>query len=220
MKKLSWIEFINQESSLEYYKKLANFVEEDSKKYIIHPFHKDIFNALKLCSLDKVKVLCLGQDPYHGPNQAHGLAFSVLPECNIPPSLSNIFKEINTDLVTNHKFSNGCLVPWAQQGVLLLNTSLTVREGQPNSHQNKGWEVFTDKIISLVNSLERSIVFMLWGNSARNKKKLITNSHHLILESSHPSPLSAHCGFLGCKHFSKCNEFLKNNNIQTIDWLF
>jgi uracil-DNA glycosylase len=216
---MNWKDFIKEETQQLYFKKLSEFLVEDGKTYPIYPPHKNVFNAFKLCPLDKTKAIILGMDPYHGVNQAHGLAFSVLPDIDIPPSLRNIFKEINSDLNTNHIFSNGCLIPWAQQGILLLNTILTVRAGQPNSHKGQGWETFTDKVITLLNSQDRPMVFLLWGASARKKKQLLYNPQHLILESLHPSPLSAHYGFFNNHHFSKTNQFLIDNGLEPINWL-
>ena len=184
----------------------------------MYPPSDDIFNALHLTPLKDVKVLILGQDPYHEPGQAHGLSFSVLPgKADTPPSLQNIYKELNDDLgcfVPN----NGYLKKWADQGVLLLNTVLTVRAHQANSHKGKGWENFTDAIIRAVNEQDRPIVYMLWGKPAQMKKSMLNNPKHLILEAPHPSPLSAYRGFFGCKHFSQCNEFLQKNGIAPIDW--
>jgi uracil-DNA glycosylase len=177
-----------------------------------------MYNAFKLTPLDQVKVVILGQDPYHGANQAHGLAFSVQPECEVPPSLRNIYKEINSD-IGSHQFPHGNLTSWAEQGVLLLNTVLTVRANSANSHRDMGWETFTDQVIQTVNEQDRPIVYLLWGSAAKNKKVLITNSKHFVLEAAHPSPLSAYNGFFGCKHFSKANQFLTTNNIQPINWL-
>jgi uracil-DNA glycosylase len=216
----SWPEFIKEESKLPYMKALKEFLEEEGKSYKVYPPRQHLFNAFKFTPLNAVKVFVLGQDPYHGPNQAHGLSFSVSPGCAIPPSLRNIFKELTSDLDVKYSFTDGCLVSWAAQGVLLLNSVMTVRDGQANSHQGKGWEIFTDKTISIVNELQHPIVFILWGAAARNKKKLLTNPNHLILESAHPSPLSAHNGFFGSKPFSKTNQFLTNNQLDPIDWLY
>lgn len=214
----SWKEIIECETKKDYFINIIKFVQEDAKNYIIYPKHSDIFNAFKYCSYVNTKVVIVGMDPYHGPNQAHGLSFSVLPGFAPPPSLVNIFKEIKNDLNIEQP-SHGCLIPWARQGVLLLNSFLTVRQGQAGSHRNIGWEQFTDTIISSANLIDRPIVFMLWGAFARSKKALITSPHHLILESVHPSPLSAYNGFFGCKHFSKTNEFLIKQNIDPINWL-
>jgi uracil-DNA glycosylase len=216
---MNWKEFIDKEKQQDYYKRLTDLVLDDALTHTIYPPHNQVLRALRLTPLNQVTVVILGQDPYHGPNQAHGLAFSVEETCPIPPSLKNIFKEINSDLSTSHKFPHGSLVEWAKQGVLLLNSSLTVRQGEPNSHKSFGWETFTNQIISIVAAEDRPIVFILWGASAREKKKFIHNPKHLILEAAHPSPLSAHNGFFGCKHFSKTNSFLKQNNLEPIDWL-
>lgn len=213
---MDWKTLIKKESEKDYFKNLSLFLQEDAKQHTIYPKHKDLFKALKFCPMDKIKVLILGQDPYHGPNQAHGLSFSVPEGQPQPPSLKNIFKELNLDLGVN--FLNGCLINWAEQGVLLLNSVLTVRQGQPNSHQGKGWETFTDTVIQQINLLDRPIVHLLWGSYARKKKQLITNSNHLVLETVHPSPLSAYNGFFGCKHFSKTNNFLIQHNLDPIDW--
>ena len=183
---------------------------------MIYPDMHDIFNALKYTPYEKVKAVILGQDPYHGAGQAHGMCFSVKPNVPAPPSLVNIFKEIETDVGV--KNTSPYLVNWAKQGVLLLNTVLTVREGQPNSHKGHGWEVLTDSIIKKLNARKDPIVFMLWGSNARSKKAFITNPQHLVLECPHPSPLSAYAGFFGCKHFSKCNDFLKEHAQTPIDW--
>lgn len=214
---MNWKKFLQQEKQKDYYNKIVNFVLEDSKKHTIFPPSKDIFNAFKYCDFDQIKIVILGQDVYHGENQAHGLAFSVLPGIPIPPSLRNIFKEINSDLNTDYKFPNGCLIPWAKQGVLLLNSILTVRKSQPASHAKIGWEEFTDNIIKEINQINRPIVYFLWGNYSKAKQKFITNPKHLVLTSAHPSPFSAN-NFFGCKHFSQANEFLIKNNIEPINW--
>ncbi len=214
---MNWKNLFQEESQKEYYKNIIAFLQEDKKSYTIYPPREYLFNAFGLCPLDKVKVVILAQDPYHGPNQAHGLSFSVLPGVHNPPSLVNIFKEIKNDLNIVPP-DHGCLTSWAEQGVLLLNASLTVRDGQPNSHKDIGWHIFTDKVISVVNNLDQPIVFLLWGAFARKKKILIDNKNHLILEAAHQSPLSAHSGFFGCKHFSQANEFLKKNNLKEINW--
>lgn len=214
----SWDILLKGEFEKEYYLKLRQFLKKEYASYTIYPNMFDIFNALKYTPYEDVKVVILGQDPYHGPNQAHGLCFSVKKGIEPPPSLKNIFKEIESDLGLKMSGS-GELTEWAKQGVLLLNTVLTVRASQPNSHKGMGWEILTDKIISLLNERNEPIVFLLWGANARSKKKLITNPHHLVLETVHPSPLSAYNGFFGCKHFSKTNEFLKNNYQKQINWL-
>lgn len=215
--KNDWNELLKDEFSKDYYLSLREFLKNEYTTKIIYPDKYDIFNALHYTSYKDVKVVILGQDPYHGPNQAHGLSFSVSPGVKIPPSLLNIYKELNSDLGC-YTPNNGYLKKWADQGVLLLNTSLTVRAGEANSHKNKGWEIFTDKIISLINEKTDPVVFLLWGNNAINKKKLITNKQHLILSSTHPSPLSASRGFFGSKPFSKINKFLISVNKAPIDW--
>ena len=215
--KNDWNELLKYEFSKDYYLSLREFLKNEYTTKIIYPDKYDIFNALHYTSYKDVKVVILGQDPYHGPNQAHGLSFSVSPGVKIPPSLLNIYKELNSDLEC-YIPNNGYLKKWADQGVLLLNTSLTVRAGEANSHKNKGWEIFTDKIISLINEKTDPVVFLLWGNNAINKKKLITNKQHLILSSTHPSPLSASRGFFGSKPFSKINKFLISVNKAPIDW--
>lgn len=215
--KNDWNELLKDEFSKDYYLSLREFLKNEYITKIIYPDKYDIFNALHYTSYKDVKVVILGQDPYHGPNQAHGLSFSVSSGVKIPPSLLNIYKELNSDLGC-YIPNNGYLKKWADQGVLLLNTSLTVRAGEANSHKNKGWEIFTDKIISLINEKTDPVVFLLWGNNAINKKKLITNKQHLILSSTHPSPLSASRGFFGSKPFSKINKFLISVNKAPIDW--
>ena len=215
--KNDWNELLKDEFSKEYYLTLREFLKNEYNTKTIYPDKYDIFIALHYTSYEDVKVVILGQNPYHGPNQAHGLSFSVNPGVRIPPSLLNIYKELNSDLGC-YIPNNGYLKKWADQGVLLLNTSLTVRAGEANSHKNKGWEIFTDKIISLVNEKDDPVVFLLWGNNAISKKKLITNDKHLILSSVHPSPLSASRGFFGSKPFSKINQFLISVNKKPIDW--
>lgn len=212
-----WDEILKEEFEKEYYLKLRNFLAYEYKNYKIHPDMYDIFNALKYTSYENVKVVLLGQDPYHGVNQAHGLCFSVQRGVPQPPSLKNIFKELNEDLGCAIP-SHGNLTKWASEGVLMLNTVLTVREGNANSHAKKGWEKLTDAIICKLNEREKPIVFILWGRNAHSKTSLITNSNHLILKCAHPSPLSAYNGFFGCRHFSKTNEFLKKNGMKPIDW--
>lgn len=212
----SWDDALADEFKKEYYIKIRQFLKEEYAANTIYPDMYDIFNALKLTPMEKVNAVILGQDPYHGPNQAHGLAFSVKKGVAIPPSLVNIYKELRDDIgctIPNH----GCLEKWAEQGVLLLNTSLTVRRGCANSHKDIGWSIFTDAIISILNKNDRPVVFILWGGNARRKKALITNSIHLVLECAHPSPLSAYNGFFGCKHFSKTNDFLAKYD-RHIDW--
>jgi len=220
MKKIlknNWNDLLKDEFEKDYYKNLHNFLVNEYRSNIIYPDMYDIFNALHYTDYDKVKVVILGQDPYHGPKQAHGLSFSVLPGVPAPPSLKNIFKELNSDLGC-YIPNNGYLKSWADQGVLLLNTVLTVRQSSPNSHKNKGWESFTDKVISVLNDREDPVIFILWGNNAISKKKLITNNRHYILQSVHPSPLSANRGFFGSRPFSQTNEILKSLGKEPIDW--
>jgi len=212
-----WLYAIGDEFKKPYYKELYKFVINEYKNYVIYPKADDIFNAFHFTPLSKVKVVIIGQDPYHNENQANGLCFSVKPHVDIPPSLMNIFKELKDDLGC-YIPNNGCLEKWAKQGVLLLNTVLTVRAHRPLSHQGKGWENFTDAVIKAVNDLDRPVVFILWGKPAQSKKKMLTNSKHLILEAPHPSPLSASRGFFGSRPFSKTNEFLIKNNMEPIDW--
>ena len=215
--KNDWKDLLDDEFNKEYYQTLRKFLTNEYKTKTIYPDKYDIFNALHFTPYKDVKVVILGQDPYHGPGQAHGLSFSVNPGIKIPPSLVNIFKELHSDLGC-YIPNNGYLKKWADQGVLLLNTSLTVRAGEANSHKNIGWQIFTDKIISLVNEKDDPVVFLLWGNNAIKKKDLITNKKHLILTSVHPSPLSASRGFFGSKPFYKINNFLISANKKPIDW--
>ncbi len=215
--KNDWAQYLNAELKEDYYIKLREFLKEEYANGIIYPSMYDIFNALHYTSYHECKVVILGQDPYHGPGQAHGLSFSVKPGVKAPPSLINIFKELNDDLGCKIP-NNGCLKYWAEQGVLLLNTVLTVREHQANSHKGIGWERFTDKVISLLNEREKPVAFILWGGPARRKKSMITNPNHFIVESAHPSPLSAYNGFLGSRPFSKVNDFLIKSGQAPIDW--
>ena len=213
-----WLPCIKQEFTKPYYKELYTFVKHEYDTRIIYPPAEDIFNAFHFTRLSKVKVMILGQDPYHNENQAHGLSFSVLPtQKDIPPSLVNIYQELHDDLGC-YIPNNGYLKKWADQGVLLLNTVLTVRAHQANSHQGKGWEQFTDAVIEAVNAQDRPIVYLLWGRPAQSKIPMLTNSKHLILKAPHPSPLSAYRGFFGCRHFSQANAFLEKNGIEPIDW--
>ena len=214
---IDWLDAVGEEFKKDYYRDLYQFVKEEYSKHVIYPASEDIFNALHLTPLKDVKVVILGQDPYHNVNQAHGLCFSVKPEVDIPPSLVNIYKELHDDLGC-YIPDNGYLVKWAKQGVLLLNTVLTVRAHQAASHQGKGWETFTDAIIHAVDQEDRPIVFILWGRPAQNKKKMLHNPKHLILEAPHPSPLSAYRGFFGSKPFSKTNTFLQEHGLEPIDW--
>lgn len=212
-----WDELLKDEFQKEYYLKLRQFLIKEYSTKTVYPDMYKIFEALKLTPYKDVKVVILGQDPYPGEGQAHGLAFSVQKGVPIPPSLLNIFKELADDL-NCYIPNNGYLEPWAKQGVLLLNTSLTVVANQPNSHRNKGWEIFTDKIIQLLNQKETPVAFLLWGNNAKSKAKYITNPKHLVLTAAHPSPLSADRGFFGCRHFSKTNKFLRENGLPEINW--
>lgn len=212
-----WLEPLSAEFKKPYYAGLYKFVNEEYNRYTIYPPKQDVFAAYSRTPLAKVKVLILGQDPYHEPNQAHGLCFSVNPGIDIPPSLVNIYKELHDDIGFTIPES-GCLTKWADQGVMLLNTVLTVRAHQANSHQGKGWEQFTDATIAALNKQDRPIVFMLWGRPARQKAAMLDNPRHLVLEAAHPSPLSAYKGFFGCRHFSKANDFLVANGVEPIDW--
>jgi len=212
-----WDNKIGGEFEKEYYLKLRRFLKEEYANTTVYPDMYDLFSALKETPFSKVKVVILGQDPYHEPNQAHGMAFSVKPGVPLPPSLLNIYKEINAEFGYPIPKS-GYLLPWAKQGVLLLNTVLTVRAGAANSHHGKGWEIFTDEIIRQLNERRDPIVFLLWGNNARAKKELITNPRHYVLETVHPSPLSASRGFMGCGHFKKTNEILISHLKSPIDW--
>lgn len=213
-----WLPALQEEFRKPYYKQLFTFVKQEYDTRVIYPPADDIFNAFHFTPLREVKVLILGQDPYHNEHQAHGLSFSVLPQqTEIPPSLQNIYQELHDDLGC-YIPNNGYLEKWARQGVLMLNTVLTVRAHQANSHQGKGWEQFTDAVIQAVNAQDRPIVYMLWGRPAQSKIPMLTNPNHLILKAPHPSPLSAYRGFFGCKHFSKANAFLKEHGISPIDW--
>lgn len=212
----NWDIILKDELKKDYFKKLGVFVKNEYKNKICYPQYKDIFNALRYTDYDEVKVVILGQDPYHGENEAHGLSFSVRDNVKRPPSLNNIFKELENDLGIKKK--NNDLTNWAKQGVLLLNSIMSVVKDTPLSHKEKGWEIFTDNIIKLLNEREEPIVFILWGGYARSKKKLITNKNHYIVESVHPSPLSAYNGFFGSRPFSKTNNFLISKNIIPIDW--
>lgn len=212
----SWDTLLADQFESEYYKNLRQFLKYEYSHYTVYPHMNDIFNALRITDYNDVKVVLLGQDPYHGPGQAHGLCFSVRDGVAMPPSLVNIFKELKSDLDIDPP-SSGNLTKWAKNGVLLLNTVLTVRAGQAGSHRNRGWEKLTDRIIELLNDREKPMVFMLWGRPAREKAALITNPSHLILECAHPSPLSAYNGFFGCRHFSKACEFLRQHGME-MDW--
>ena len=212
-----WDKVLEGEFKKEYYQELRQFLIQEYRTQVIYPGMHDIFNALKFTPYEEVKAVIIGQDPYHQPGQAHGLCFSVKQPVPAPPSLVNIYKELEDDLgfpVPSH----GCLESWAKNGVLLLNTSLTVRQGQPNSHKGKGWEILTDRIIEKLNEREKPMVFILWGNNAKAKESLITNNHHLILKGAHPSPLGAYKGFWGGKYFSRTNAFLQQFGIEPVDW--
>ncbi len=212
-----WDNIMSGEFDKEYFLTLKAFLEEEYKTYDIYPNKEDVFNAMKHTPYKDVKCVILGQDPYHEPNQAHGLCFSVKKGCSLPPSLKNIFKELHADLGVPIA-ECGELYSWADNGVLLLNTVLTVRKGQANSHKGKGWEIFTDNVIKKLNEHEKPIVFILWGGNARSKKKLITATNHFIIESAHPSPLSAYNGFWNSKPFSKANDFLISQGIEPVNW--
>ena len=222
-----WDGILTDEFRSEYYLRLREFLKLEYERHTVYPSMHDIFNALKLAAYSDIKAVILGQDPYHGLGQAHGLCFSVREGISPPPSLVNIFKEIISDVGTADvaasaaaaKSMKSDLTDWARQGVLLLNTTLTVRAGEPMSHAGQGWETFTDKVISLLNEREKPVIFMLWGAHAQGKVKLITNPQHYILKAPHPSPLSAHRGFLGCKHFSQANELLENLGNSPIRWV-
>lgn len=213
----SWKEQLKDEFEKEYFVKLVDFVKHEYKTTQIFPPGKQIFNAFNLCPFDKVKVVILGQDPYHDDGQANGLCFSVNDNVPFPPSLQNIFKEISDDLKKPIPAS-GDLTRWAKQGVLLLNSILTVRAHQASSHKDRGWEIFTDRVIKEISENKKNIVFMLWGSYAKNKGIQIDKSKHLVLTSVHPSPLSVYRGFFGCKHFSRANEYLREHNIEEIEW--
>ena len=213
----TWKSKLKDEFEKEYFLKLTEIIREEYKGNTIYPHASLIFNAFNLCPFQNVKAVIIGQDPYHGPGQAHGLCFSIRDGVDFPPSLINIFKEIELDMGLKRP-SSGNLERWANQGVLLLNATLTVRAHQAGSHQKKGWEEFTDSVISIINSEKQNIVFFLWGAYAQKKGETIDRSRHLVLESVHPSPLSASRGFFGNKHFSRCNEYLKVNGIHPIDW--
>ena len=215
--KNDWGQYLKEEMAQPYYRQLRQFLIGEYSTKQVYPDMYSIFNALHYTSYADTKVLILGQDPYHEPGQAHGLSFSVQPNVPPPPSLVNIFKELETDLGCTVP-NNGCLEPWARQGVLLLNTVLTVQAHRANSHRDKGWEIFTDKIISLLNQREKPVAFILWGSPARRKKAMITNPQHFIVESPHPSPLSAYRGFFGSRPFSKVNKFLESVGDEPINW--
>ena len=212
-----WDEVLAGEFDKEYYLTLREFLKKEYFPRTVYPSMYDIFNALKATPYHAVKAVILGQDPYHGPGQAHGMCFSVKKGIKMPPSLQNIFRELQDDLGCVPP-EHGCLESWAEQGVLLLNTVLTVRAGQAGSHRGQGWEIFTDTVIRRLNEREQPIVFLLWGANAKAKQSLITNPAHLVLTAAHPSPLSAYNGFFGCRHFSRTNEFLQSRGMEPVDW--
>lgn len=211
-----WDEILKNEYETTYFRSLMEYLDEEYRRDEIFPPKNDIFNALKFTSFKDTRVIIIGQDPYINPGEAHGLSFSVNPGVRIPPSLYNIFKELQTDM-NCYIPDNGCLIPWAKQGVLLLNSILTVRRGKSNSHKDIGWDIFTNKIIELLNKKDRSLIFMLWGNYAKQKGSIIDPNSHMILRAVHPSPLAGGA-FFGCKHFSKANEYLYETDKTTIDW--
>ena len=215
----TWTDVIGQEKEKPSFKHILQQVHQERLAgKTIYPPQDEVFNAFIYTAFDEVKVVILGQDPYHGPNQAHGLAFSVKPEVAIPPSLLNMYKELANDIPGFQMPNHGYLVKWAEQGVLLLNTVLTVERGMAHSHAKFGWEIFTDQVIAALNEHREKVVFLLWGRPAQNKKPMLTNPKHLILEAPHPSPLSAYRGFFGCRHFSQANEFLRFHELEPIDW--
>ncbi|WP_150466637.1 uracil-DNA glycosylase [Francisella sp. SYW-9] len=216
---MSWSDILVEEKQKPYFKQILDFLaNETNSGKVLFPKKEDIFNAFKYTNLDNLKVVILGQDPYHNYNQAHGLAFSVQKGVDVPPSLRNMYKELSNSVKGFEIPNHGCLTKWAEQGVFLLNTTLTVEAHKANSHKDIGWQIFTDTVIEKISQHKEHVVFMLWGSHARKKKNLIDSSRHLILESTHPSPLSAHRGFLGCDHFNKCNNYLSENNLEQIDW--
>ncbi len=214
---MHWEDFLKNEFKKEYFIELSHFLKEAYSSRVIYPKREDVFNAFAYTKYEDMKVVLLGQDPYHQPQQAHGLCFSVNPECPLPPSLRNIYKEMCDDLGCPMP-KNGYLVHWAKQGVLMLNSILTVEEGKPLSHQGKGWEIFCDHVLEVCNQSEQPLVFILWGKQAQMKERFVTNSHHLVIKSAHPSPLSAYNGFFGSKPFSRTNDFLIKNGRKPIDW--
>lgn len=214
----SWDELLKDEFKKDYYLKLREFLKSEYSSRVIYPDMYDIFNALKASSYEDIKVVILGQDPYHEPGQAHGMCFSVKPGVKVPPSLVNMYKELAAEYQGYDTTQNGYLQRWADQGVLLLNTVLTVRAHAANSHKGKGWEIFTDKVITLLDQREKPVVFLLWGANARSKAALIKNPNHYVLQAAHPSPLSAYNGFFGCGHFRRANEILEKTGQTPIVW--
>ncbi len=213
-----WQKYLKGEFDKEYMANLRVFLKQELKSQVIYPSMKNLFNAFFCTPFSEVKVVIIGQDPYHNPGQAHGLSFSVQKGTPIPPSLANIFKEISNNFSFTTPFPHGELTAWAKQGVFLLNSVLSVRKNHPSSHKEQGWERFTDKTISVLNKEKENLVFLLWGKFALGKKSLISSEKHLVLEASHPSPFSAHYGFLGCQHFSQANDFLASKGLAPIDW--
>lgn len=218
MKEITWANLLKEEKQKEYFKNVLDFSNNERKSKRIFPPAEKVFNAFKLTNFENLKVVILGQDPYHGFGQAEGLCFSVQPNIPLPPSLKNIYKEIESNLKIKMNFQNGHLAKWAEQGVFLLNAVLTVEEGSPASHAGKGWETFTDEVIRKISENKTGVVFLLWGNYAIKKKNLIDEKKHFVLTAPHPSPFSVHSGFFGCKHFSKTNEILKKEGKKEIDW--
>ena len=215
--KNDWKNILKNEFEKKYFKELSLFIDNERVKHEIYPKENDVFEAFNLCSYKNTKIVIIGQDPYHGENQAHGLCFSVKPGCKIPPSLRNIYKELNKDIGCNIP-KDGYLINWAKQGILMINAVFTVQKGNANSHSKKGWELFTTNVIKEINNKDSPVIFILWGNFAQIFEKYITNKNHLIVKSYHPSPLSASRGFFNSKPFSKCNTFLNNNNLKEINW--
>ncbi|MBR0138477.1 MAG: uracil-DNA glycosylase [Erysipelotrichaceae bacterium] len=214
----TWDEFLYGEFAKPYFRQMSEFLKKEYETKTVFPPKIEVFSSFFYTDLDKVKVVIIGQDPYHQPGQACGMCFAVKPGVPLPPSLQNIYREISSDLGVPMSQSNGYLVKWAKQGVLLLNSVLTVEQSKPNSHKNIGWMTFTDNVLKYLNTLDQPIVFLLWGANARSKEALLDNPNHLILTAAHPSPLSAYNGFFGCRHFSKANSFLKQHGLQEIDW--
>jgi len=216
---ITWHDVIGAEKQEPYFRKMMSFVEHERQNgKVIYPPVKDVFNAFSLTEFSEIKVVILGQDPYHGPNQAHGLCFSVLPDVKTPPSLMNMYKELASDILDFTIPNHGYLKSWADQGILLLNTVLTVEQGKAHSHANCGWETFTDKVIAAINEHQKQVIFLLWGAHAQKKGRIIDRHKHHVLTAPHPSPLSAHRGFLGCKHFSKTNQLLIDQGLEPIRW--
>lgn len=216
--KNDWEEFFKAEQQKDYFKPLMEFVDREYAEGICYPQKENIFRAFELTKPEQVKAVILGQDPYHEPNQAHGLCFSVLPgQTKLPPSLKNIYREITEEYGSLNR-ENGFLEDWAKQGVLMLNTVMTVRKGSANSHKGRGWEVFTDNVVSYINRLNQPVVYLLWGSPSQKKESLLDNPNHIILKAAHPSPLSAYRGFFGCGHFKACNEFLEEKGVKPVNW--